>query len=257
VTEAASDPSAGDDPYDKTFRRIVKSPTRLSRRAAVSLLKEARSLKAEGRAVDALDLQMRVQRAISDRYGADDPFAVGIKEQVAATLFDLERWESALEVYRQLARTYRRLQGSKDPRYLKVQVWEGLILGHLERPDEALAILTDAVQASEDVLGEDSDELANYMTILARAEAQCGLNEAALESIRVCLDIRSRVLGEADPLTIASLRDLTRLLYEEGALDEAKILASSLVVRSTECYGPDHERTRQAGELLEQIDRTA
>ena len=249
-------PAGVDQQLEKSISRITRSVPRLSRRAAGSVLKEARQRKAEGLLSEALAMQIRVQRALSDRYGVDDPFAVGALAQVGTTLFDLERWRTALDVYNQLERSYRQLNGPDDPRVIKVQVWKGLILGHLDQEEDAYDILVTAVTTAQEVLGEDSDELANYLTILARAQVRGGDRAQAEESIRQCLDIRSRILGGDDPLTIASLRDLARLLYEDGSVDEAKVLASSLLVRTTERFGLDHQKTQLARELLEQIERT-
>lgn len=259
-TEGAAGEEVG--PYEVDYaeerwlQKVLRANPRASRRSAATLLRSAREQKARGEAAEALELQVRVLDALRERFGDDDELALGVLVQVATTAFELGWWEEAFDAYRQLEESYARIHGAEDPRTLKVQVWEGLALEHLDRAGEALRILDGAVSAAREVLGGDAEELAGYLTILARAQVRAGDPSGAEASIREGLDIRSRGLGEDDPRAIASLRDLARLRFDQGDLDEATVLAQSLVVRSTEQFGPDHERTVAARELLERIGRS-
>ncbi|MFG0305790.1 MAG: tetratricopeptide repeat protein [Phycisphaerales bacterium JB040] len=117
-------------------------------------------------------------------------------------------------------------------------------------------IFRETIEAIEREFRDDPILRARLLHSTGSIMLELGLSEEALRPQRQALALRREHLGDADPDTLASVRDTGVALAGLGRYQEAEPLYREALATATAIHGPEHEETYRAsnnlGHLLHQ-----
>ena len=118
-------------------------------------------------------------------------------------------------------------------------------------------VLVPAAAAIEERFGQHALLQAALRASLAQTAIRWGIVELAETAARAALAARRAELGEEDPSTLRSMRELAQILRNAGQLAEAEELARASSERCARTLGADHVDTLHAQAVLAKVLRGA
>ncbi|MFT3820287.1 MAG: serine/threonine-protein kinase [Rubrivivax sp.] len=119
----------------------------------------------------------------------------------------------------------------------------GIVLGSLQRHDEALAHLQQALALRRRLFGEQHELVAVVLHNIGLAQRAAGQLQQAEQTLRESLAIKQARWPAGHPLTLGTLEVLGRVLNEQRRFDEAEALLLQALRSRVALYGEDNEKT--------------
>jgi tetratricopeptide (TPR) repeat protein len=116
----------------------------------------------------------------------------------------------------------------------------GMDLFGRRRATEAIASFQEAFQILQGVLGAESSELADLLTLQARCYSEMGDRARAEPAYRQALEIRRKILGESHPDFANSLNNLAMLYQDQGDYARAEPLLVQASAIDKQALGENH-----------------
>ncbi|MHC4947177.1 MAG: tetratricopeptide repeat protein [Planctomycetota bacterium] len=119
----------------------------------------------------------------------------------------------------------------------------GLLLDMLDRGDEAIPLLREAIERLVAALGAEHEDTIQAKGNLAAAFQRTGRLDEAETLTREVLALRRRLGGDEDDRTLVTLNNLGALLRARGKHDEAAGILTDVVAAQHRVSGPRHPVT--------------
>ncbi len=136
--------------------------------------------------------------------------------------------------------------GEEDPDTLTALANLAVILGKLDRQQEALEKKEQVYKACLRIYGEDHPETRNAQSSLAITLGKLGRHQEALEIQEQVYAARARIYGEDHPCTRNELNNLAVTLGRLGRHQEALEKQEQIYAARVRKYGEAHKSTRNA-----------
>lgn len=137
----------------------------------------------------------------------------------------------------------------------------GKVYGSLGLYEEALPLLTQALEIAQKTWGPDHPETHAARSRLAEVQWNRGWYREAEELYTTALDGRRRMLGDEDPATLETMVGMARVLESQGRFEEAEIMARDALAAQSAGLGPDQrealETEHLVGSILYEVGRLA
>ncbi len=204
----------------------------------------ARLRRAQGDAQQAGDM---LQRLLAEPPRALDPAEIAstriLLGEVLAEGGDRARAEREL---REVLGLLERPGGVSAGEALRRQALYALssILQAQRRSADATVLAQELLALQRESLGDEHPEVMDTLQLLADTASRMQKNDEAMSFQRRVLELRSRVLGEAHPKTVASRIGVGTLLRRRGARAEALEVFESAASHATASLGPSVETVR-------------
>ncbi|MCA0240711.1 MAG: serine/threonine-protein kinase [Proteobacteria bacterium] len=119
----------------------------------------------------------------------------------------------------------------------------GIVLGSLQRHDEALAHLQQALALRQRLFGDEHELVAVVLHNIGLTQRAAGQPQQAEQTLRRSLAIKQARWPAGHPLTLGTLEVLGRVLNEQRRFDEAEALLLQALRARAALYGDDNEKT--------------
>ena len=233
---------------------IGQAADQIPRATAGKPLVEAAVRHAIGRSLSTLaefgPAEENLRRALEIRAGGlgpEHPQTLLVAFALAEMLSYAERIQEADAIATPLLATVARVKGEHDELTLSCADLVASIRLDQNRPDEAEAILTAALEKRLAERPPDEAVIALTTRALAKVERARGNREKAAELFARELEVCRRIHGDKHLNTIASMSDLGSLLAELGRVDEAEPLQREAYEWMNETLSPRHVNTLTTG----------
>ncbi len=191
---------------------------------------------------------------------AGDLVVVNAMHNYATILLELEQYEQAEAIMRDVVDRFTAELGAADETTMRSRSMLGMILLRRRQTQEAADLLRDLLETQRQVLGADNPDTLNTLNSWAGALTLLGKNEEATTARREMADIALRRFGEDHPHTLAARFNLARLIQRQGGDDEAAAIYDDLMPRYQRAMGPEHPLTltvaRSRAHTLSLLGRT-
>ncbi|MGX2995012.1 tetratricopeptide repeat protein [Streptomyces sp. JNUCC 64] len=192
---------------------------------------------------EALVLSQYTASAFPRFLGPDHLDSLASRNNLAATLWHLGRYQEAADLLRQNLDDYLRVLGPDHPSTLTSRSNLAAALNNLGRYQEAADPHQQALDDCLRVLGPDHPSTLSSRNNLAAALNNLGRYQEAADLLRQGLDDCLRVLGPDHPSTLISRSNLAAALSHLGRDQEAVDLHRQTLDDRTRVLGPDHPST--------------
>jgi tRNA A-37 threonylcarbamoyl transferase component Bud32/tetratricopeptide (TPR) repeat protein len=180
-------------------------------------------------------------------HGEDHPKTAEAQNNLAVSLFELERLDLSIALERRALETRERLQGREHPETLNAQ--GNLAYAFAERGEIAEAVrLQESVAAGrERLFGADYFLLSETWLRLSRLyQWELGRPDDAVRAARQALAIDAKEFGEDASESIASAANLARILAAHSEHVEADRISARALAVADKNLPPDHLLARTA-----------
>ena len=184
-----------------------------------------------------------------ESYGKTDPRTIGAKSQLATAYAYLARDEEAQELLVDTIAAAHEAFGPDSIETIDLQATLGGILLNLERPADAEAILSEAVELGARVAPGDTRRL-EHIENLAQARRLLGRFAASLDLTRDAYAHAVETLGPDHWRTLRSAASYGLELHANAHFQETIDLLEPTVERMTEVFGAHHPETLRSTEHL-------
>ncbi|MBK9385720.1 MAG: serine/threonine protein kinase [Planctomycetes bacterium] len=253
----SSDPANNPDAlHQSVAERFERAAVRLEARFAEDPSSErairfalAKLLTGLGEQAAALAQLERV-RELPDT-GADRAQLAEIEHDYAAALWQLERWEPALEAIERAERMLASLPPAPAGAPVQKRVVDaaamaglrGQILEKLSRTAEAEELWHETLERLEsDPATARSNTVVTLLISLAGAELRRGKNAEAEALTRRAVELLQAVAGPESEHALVALNTLAVSIASQGDFDQALSILEEIVASSDRVYGEEHPR---------------
>ena len=208
------------------------------------------ALHRQGHLDQAVNWYAQVYEARRERYGEDHPLTLGSGMQLAAAYNTLNRPTEAEPLLRHALEIRARRDESDGNDALVARVMLISSLDKLDRNDEALALADEVIamehgQANRDTLAARN---ARGMLLLKTGQVM-----AARDTFDQLLRLAPDILGPNAPTWPVMLVNAAKVDLAAGHIEAARDKLETALPLLESRQGPDHPRTREARDLLENI----
>ncbi|MEM7585469.1 MAG: serine/threonine-protein kinase [Acidobacteriota bacterium] len=166
--------------------------------------------------------------------------------ELSATVNELSMTYGSRGKYEAAEAQFRRaiqLLEDANPGHPSVAVYKlnlASVLGHVDRNEEAEALLQDVLARNRVIYGDEHYLVANAMNNLARVYQQLGKRDEAEMMHREVLDMRRRLQGNEHSDVAVALANLGVVMRQKGQYQEAEALYREALAINQRVLGPDH-----------------
>ena len=192
------------------------------------------------------ELLRDVHSAARERYGDDHETTSILANDLGVFLLERGEYDEAAQLFEVVYAQRVRNHGRADPRSLKVLNHLATADSFADRPEKALAAFDQALEDARGVWDEDHRFFVDLRANRGLALGGLGRFDEAVEAYREVLDTRRATLGELDPLTLATLFNLSTNLAYAGRFEEAELRAREMVELTEACEGCDEDMLMRA-----------
>jgi eukaryotic-like serine/threonine-protein kinase len=191
--------------------------------------------------------------------GDDHPKTAEAQNNLAVTLFELEKLDASIALERLAIATRERLQGREHPETLNAKGNLAYALAERGEISEALRLQESVAAGRERLFGPDYFLLSETWVRLSRLyQWELGRSDDALVVARKALAIDTKEFGESSE-AISSMANLARVLGARGEHGEADRVSAQVLAIAEKNLPPDHLLARTAllarGYALERAGR--
>jgi tetratricopeptide (TPR) repeat protein len=191
--------------------------------------------------VAAEDLALKLSKVARSRFGPDHQLTLAALNQVAIAKDSQGRWNEARALHESILQSRRCTLGPRHPDTLASTNNLALTLQRLGRHEDAMKLLTLAIDVGLDV-GHSDVQLQLFETC-----AELLLDRGDLQRASVLIDgiVRTRLssLGESHPDTLRSRGMQGRLELERGNLNDASLILRTVAEGKSSVFGPERPST--------------
>ena len=201
-------------------------------------LRRAIAVSDQGKLEDALTALRDLLPRIESRFGSSNPEVASLHDEIARTLYSLQRYPDAIAEDRVALGIFEAvLPQSASVAGLHLGIGEAL--DQIEKDDEALVEFRAALAITVKLKEPESVVVAEIHSGLARVLMNQGKYTEAVAEGRSCLATYEKVLGPAANETGQAHARLGRVLQAAGQLDEALAEFTTASAISTKAVGAD------------------
>jgi len=179
-----------------------------------------------------------VERALAE-FGKEDWQTIAAESIHALVLYDLDRFEEAEAIYRDVLARMRTLPDYEETDELSVLNNLALVLMDTRRFDEAVELLERDIDITLRNDGQDDIELLTTKGNLAVAYEEVGRTHEALALTREVADASLELLGPEHSDTLIALENLAAMEYYDGSTPEAIALFERTFEGHNALFGDD------------------
>ena len=194
-----------------------------------------------GKAKECLEQCELALPLVEQASGVDSMRAVAILGHMSQATRRLQDPQKALDLAEQaIVRAERgRLAPTSKPA-LSAYGQAGAALIQLNRPDDALNRLREALTRAEKATPPDEENILSFLTWIEAAERAKGNDAGALERTREIADRSARFWGRENEGTIGAKNNLVQALVKAGKLEEAATIAAELPELAAKTFPKGH-----------------
>jgi len=126
---------------------------------------------------------------------------------------------------------------------LRLTAIEVRMLNEERRSEEAIEVVTPALERSRRATGARSEETVELLSLLGSAWSQSDDFAPAEKILEEALEERRRLFGERHPSTLQTMHNLASLRARQGRLEEALEMQEKVARGRAQLLGPWHPRT--------------
>ncbi len=202
------------------------------------------------RAQEALQLNTQLLKDATAVLPVDDVDVLPIRGSQAGIEADLEHFDQAIKLYRDVIADHRRVNAEHPERLLPVLNNLASVLMYASRYDEAAEVLNETIAGEEKLYGKDSSYLLVPRFNLGQNLAWAGRFAEALPIFEANYPLSAKVLGPTHDQTLISERALGDTYVALGRIDDAVSIFNDIIQKSTAAFGPAHKLTLQSRNSL-------
>ena len=191
----------------------------------------AERLEDRGRFEEASVLRAEISDQLRRHLGPDDPGTLSAEAFEGLDLDRLGRSAEALPLFEHVLAGRTDALGPNDELTLLAMDWLGCTQRNLGNLAGSRQLLEDAVRRYTLIGAGESDDCLKTTAHLASTLFELHDLREACHLQRQIVDVRSRTLGQDDPATLGSLRNLAVTLWWLGEVEEARITARACWTR--------------------------
>ena len=173
----------------------------------------------------------------------DDRKILEAQEEFAKELRELEYYQEALVMRRQIYEKLKRLCGPNDDETLMAQANMALIMSDLGHHEDALKHRLEVFKLRKKYFGDKNEFTLQVQSNLAVSLSALGKHEESLRIKKDVLRKRKEVLGETDPRTLKTLSNMTDSLRRLHRHEEALKVAQEAYEKKRSVLGADDKST--------------
>jgi tetratricopeptide (TPR) repeat protein len=213
------------------------------RHAADAIGRCARYLSAKGLHEQAEDLYRSALRIYERILPADDPAALGARQDIAWEVAQQGDYARAEAMYHQVLEANIRVMGAYDPSTLAARHEIARVEARRGNYAEADILLREILDAEMRFLHADHPAALVTRHEIARIAAERSDYPRAEELYRAVVEAKTRILGADHPSTLASRHSVAWVVTQRGDFPRAEELYRAVVEAKTRVLGVDHPST--------------
>lgn len=214
--------------------------------AAQSLWYLASHAEKSGRFDEAIELNRRALAIREQRFGAEHPACLEVRDTLAWALHRARRSQEAEAITRGTLAVRERLHGRGSQPVLRNMVILGSVLGAAGRLREQLKINRDALAIADRLLGRESKLYANLLNNIAMGQMALGRIDAALRGMEAVLPLARKIWSPMSPATAAMETNLGVALRKAGRLDASAAQLRKAIEVNLAVHGKTHPEVAEA-----------